>query len=403
MNFICDFNFPKSFVKNDIKDIYERLQDEFSAYTGWMDLNFDEKIFDYAKEIRESSEALIVIGTGGSYLGAKAVIEALGSDREIYFLGNNLSSERIFEVLNAVSEKSVSVNVVSKSGNTLETMIVFQIVLQFMKDKYGEGFKERIYITTGDNNGVLKKFQRNGDYKFLLFPENIGGRFSVLSASGMLAIMVAGIDASEIIGGARNEKKLLESNFNQGNDAYRYATLRNYFYNQGYAIELFVSYEAKLQSFTMWLKQLFSESEGKSGKGLYPSYAFFPRDLHSLGQMIQEGKRNLFETVIYIKAREKDLLIPETGEIFGKFRNLSGKSLGEINDIIYRSVLKAHKESGIPNIVLELPRLDAFYLGELIYFFEISVAISSLLLNVNPFNQPGVEVYKEELGKSLWE
>lgn len=416
MNLITDYVMLPKDIENyqDMVSEYHRIltdsDNPFSENLGWRDLplSFDgkerEKLLGYAEEIKKNSDALIVVGVGGSYMGARAVVEALGSKghTELYFLGNNLSDLYTESLLSSLSDKEVSLNVVSKSGETIETVIGLSIALDFLKKRYGDKHKERVYITTDSQRGSLRAMALEENYKSLKFPKSVGGRFSVLSCAGLLPMAVAGVDIDSLIEGAKNEREFLKSDKLSENSAYKYAVIRKILLEYGKDIELLVSYEPRLRFFSEWWKQLFAESEGKEGRGLYPSCAFFSTDLHSVGQLIQEGKKNLFETVLFMEDTENKIKVPNINPIFGKLSELSEKSLFDINKAIFQSVLSAHSENGIPNIVLKIPKLSAYHLGELIYFFETAVTMSGLLLKVNPFNQPGVEVYKQKLRKSLF-
>lgn len=389
----------------------------YSDRLGWMDLpeRFSEEelseIEGMAERIRSDSDALVVIGVGGSYIGSKAAISALkpnfyGEMQEkgrprIYFLGNNLSVSYTRDLLHMLNGKEVSVNVISKSGATLETVTAYALMEAYMKRRYGAKYRERIYVTTDAENGCLLELARREEMPLLTIPADVGGRFSVLTAAGLLPMAVAGIDIRTMMEGARTECRSLASAELSENGAYRYAVVRNILYSRGKRVELLVSYEPKLRFFSEWWKQLFAESEGKNGKGIFPSYAFFSTDLHSLGQMIQEGEPTVFETVLKTERESGELSVRELHEAFGEFAGLEGVELGELNRLVFESTLAAHSEQGVPNLVLEIPKLDAFHLGSLFYFFQRAVAMSGLLLGVNPFDQPGVEVYKKKLREKL--
>lgn len=388
--------------------------DTYSENLGWFDypdtISEDElrKIEAYSDEIVENSDVLIVIGTGGSYIGSRSVIEALkynfyyqiyedSKTPKIYFLGFNLSDSFVKDLLKVLENKEVSVNVISKSGSTIETVLAYSVIEEFMKKKYGEKYKDRVYITTSKTSGPLREMADREGIKSLDIPNGIGGRFSVLTPVGLLPMAVSGINIRRVLKGASEQKVLLESPELSDNPAYRYATMRNVLYNKGKEIELLVTYEPKLKFFSEWWQQLFAESEGKDGKGLFPTFAFFSTDLHSLGQIIQDGKRNLFETVLMINESDSKVKIEKIDEVFGRYSSLEGKNIGDINKMVFESTICAHSENGVPNIILEVDRLDEERIGALIYFFLRAVSMSGILLGVNPFNQPGVEIYKRKL------
>lgn len=403
-----NFSYDLSHYKEQIKINHSILHDSESPYKddlGWIDLPLKEiseldKIIKYSKEIREHSDILVVVGIGGSYLGGKAVIDALHTSFEVLFIGNNLSESSIKDLFRKLKDKRFSINIISKSGSTIETVVASHILIEYMKDYFND-YRERIYITTDPNKGYLRDYALKHDLKMLSFPSDIGGRYSVLS-SALLPIATAGIDILELINGARAQYDLSKSLDIYQNDSYRYAVLRKIMSDKGKVIELLISYEPKIESFQRWWVQLFAESEGKEGKGIFPSYANFSEDLHSLGQLIQEGKRNLFETILHIKNPKSTIEIPDIDDAFLNLKGLKGKKIEDINREVFLSTLLAHTEVGVPNIVIEIDKLDAYSMGEMIYFFELSVAMSGLLIEVNPFNQLGVEVYKSKLQKRLF-
>lgn len=391
-----------------------------SEFLGWLNLASKIKkeeigeIQDTARKIQDESEAFIIIGIGGSYLGARAVIEALShtfynelsqekrNTPKIYYLGNNISSTYISDLLDLIKDKDISINIISKSGTTTEPAIAFRILKEFMEGKYGkEEAKNRIYVTTDGKKGALRDLVDRKGYKSFLIPENIGGRYSVFTPVGLLPIAVAGIDIEELLEGGKVAEKEF-SNIELGeNIAYQYAGLRNILYKKGKDIEIMVNYEPSLHYLAEWWKQLFGESEGKDGKGIYPSSVGFTRDLHSMGQYIQDGKRNLFETVIKIEEARKDITIKKTKEDLDGLNYLEGKSLDFINKKALEGTVKAHVDGKVPNIIINIPKLNEYYLGMLMYFFKRSSAISGYLLGVNPFNQPGVEEYKNNMFRLL--
>ncbi len=423
MSFISDFS---GITDGELSVYQERVRafhtilrsgTDYSDRLGWLDLpdRFSNSEFaeieDMAERICRTSDALVVIGVGGSYIGAKAAISALrpnfyGEWKEqgrprIYFLGNNLSVSYTRDLFRMLDGKEVSVNVISKSGATLETVTAYALMEEYMKRRYGEAYRDRIYVTTDAECGCLLELARREKMQRLTIPKDVGGRFSVLTSAGLLPMAVAGIDIRRMMEGARTECRAVSSAELSENAAYRYAVLRHILYSRGKRVELLVSYEPKLRFFSEWWKQLFAESEGKNGKGIFPSYAFFSTDLHSLGQMIQEGEPAVFETVLKTEREAGEFSVGKLHEAFDEFSGLEGIELGELNRLVFESTLAAHTEQGVPNLVLEIPKLDEFHLGRLFYFFQRAVAMSGLLLGVNPFNQPGVEVYKKKLREKL--
>lgn len=423
MGFISDFS---GITDGELSMYQERVAEfhallcsgkEYSDRLGWLDLpdrfSISElsEIEEMAERIRRTTDALVVIGVGGSYIGSKAAISALkpnfyGEMQEkgrprIYFLGNNLSVSYTRDLFQMLDGKEVSVNVISKSGATLETVTAYALMERYMKRRYGEAYRERVYVTTDAECGCLLEMAKKEGMPLLSIPGDVGGRFSVLTAAGLLPMAVVGIDIRRMIEGARAECYAVSSAELSENAAYRYAVLRHILYSRGKRVELLVSYEPKLRFFSEWWKQLFAESEGKNSKGIFPSYAFFSTDLHSLGQMIQEGEPTVFETVLKTEQETGEFSVGKLHEAFDVFSGLEGIELGELNRLIFESTLAAHTEQGVPNLVLEIPKLDEFHLGALFYFFQRAVAMSGLLLGVNPFDQPGVEVYKKKLREKL--
>lgn len=401
--YISDKNFKESVSTAEEK--LKRLKShEFNNYTGWMKaktVTNDElkEIKKVSDEIKTNSDVLVVIGIGGSYLGAKAVIEALTNKytrMEIIYLGNSVSALDMRESLDYLKTKDFSVNVISKSGETLEPAIAFELVKDLLYDKYGEKALERIIVTTDKIKGSLRKFVEENNVKSFVIPDSTGGRYSVLTPVGLLPMAVAGIDIESVIDGARDDLFSGEKEFVYDN-AIKYACYRNIFNKNGLDIELLVTYEPRLKYFGEWWKQLFGESEGKDGKGLFPATATFSTDLHSIGQMIQDGKRNLFETHLKIKEKE-DIKLQFKKE---SLQNLNGRNMSSLNEIIMNSAIDAHLEDGVTNLIIEVEELNEKTMGKLIHFFELSCAISALLLGVNPFDQPGVEQYKINIKKNL--
>ena len=382
---------------------------------GWMFLpeNYDKeevkRILKAKEKIQKDSDVLVVIGIGGSYLGAKAVIDALireraKKDTEVIFVGNNMSTRYINEVLSYIEDKDFSINVISKSGTTTEPAIAFRIFRQFLIEKYGvEESRKRIYVTTDSTKGALKEIATEEAYETFVIPNNVGGRYSVLTPVGLLPIAVAGIDIIKLLKGA---EKAMNEYLNEDlihNNCYIYAVLRYILYSKyGKNIEIFGIYEENFRSFLEWIKQLFNESEGKEGKGIFSTSAVFTTDLHSIGQYIQEGRRNIFETIINIvDMNEDDIIMKSQENDEDNLNYLENMTLDYINKKTMEGALDAHLEGDIPSILLNLSKLDEENIGFLIYFFEKACAMYCKLLDVNAFNQPGVEAYKKNMGKLL--
>lgn len=383
------------------------------AFGGWVDLpvNYDKDEFARIKKAAErinlNSEYLVCIGIGGSYLGHRAVISALGnySRTKILYAGNSLSPYEIEKVLEEIGESNFSINVISKSGTTTEPAAAFRIFKEKLIEKYGETeAARRIYATTDANKGALHDEAVEKGYETFVVPDNIGGRYSVLSAVGLLPILVAGIDIDKLMDGAEEERAALISD---GGAAAEYAGLRNVLLRNGFDIEVLANFEPSFMYFNEWWKQLFGESEGKEQKGIFPASVVYTTDLHSMGQYMQEGRRNLFETFVKIKQAHKGVKVPKFGEDLDGLAYLEGKELSHISKKANEATEKAHFAGGVPTISLTMPELDERSLGALIYFFEMSCALSGFCLGVNPFNQPGVEAYKtkmfELLGKPGYE
>ncbi len=380
-------------------------------FTGWVYLprDYDKEEFARikaaAKKIKEQSEVLVVIGIGGSYLGARAVVELLGSPNynlkkkdtpDIYFAGNGLSTDALLELIEIIGDRDFSVNVISKSGTTTEPAVAFRIFKAMLEEKYGkEGAKERIYATTDKARGALKGLADTEGYEEFVVPDDIGGRFSVLTAVGLLPIAAAGIDIDALMAGAAKAMNEL----GQGgldNQAWQYAAARHALYEQGKKIELLACYEPNFRFFSEWWKQLYGESEGKEGKGLFPASVEFTADLHSMGQYIQEGERIMFETVVKF-APKGEFIIPMDPANVDGLNFLAGKPLSFVNEQAMRGTMLAHVDGGVPNIMVEAPAIAADTVGYLIYFFEYVCGLSGYLLEVNPFDQPGVEAYKKNM------
>ncbi|WP_414054082.1 glucose-6-phosphate isomerase [Macrococcus equi] len=385
-----------------------------SDFLGWVNLpkDYDKEEFARiqaaAKKIQSNSEVLIVIGIGGSYLGARAAIEMLNKHfdhlsneqgkPQIIFAGHQLSSSYLSDLIEYVKDKEFSVNVISKSGTTTEPAVAFRVFKKLLEEKYGkEGAKERIFATTDKAKGALKSLATTEGYETFIVPDDVGGRFSVLTAVGLLPIAASGHDIEAMMQGAELARNELSSESINENIAYQYAVIRNVLYNKGYTIEMLINYEPSLQYFNEWWKQLFGESEGKDFKGIYPSSANFSTDLHSLGQYVQEGRRDIFETVVKVTNPRADITIEEDENDLDGLNFLAGKTLDFVNTKAFQGTILAHSDGGVPNLVVEVPKLDAFTFGYMVYFFELSVAMSGYILGVNPFNQPGVEAYKQNM------
>lgn len=383
-----------------------------SDFLGWVDLphayNKEEfsRIKQAAKRIQNQSDALIVIGIGGSYLGAKSAIEALShtfhnqiNDKtQVYFAGNNISSTYLMHLLELLEGKDISVNVISKSGTTTEPALAFRIFRDYLEQKYGkEGAKTRIYATTDQEKGALKKLADVEGYETFVIPDDVGGRYSVLTAVGLLPIAVAGLDINQMMAGAASAARKYNNPDLMTNECYQYTAVRNALYNKGKMIELLVNYEPSFHYISEWWKQLFGESEGKDQKGLFPASVDFSTELHSMGQYIQEGRRNLIETVLQIKKPKIDMTIQKDSENLDGLNFLAGKTMDEVNKSAFQGTLLAHVDGEVPNLVVELDEINEYTYGELVYFFEKACGISGHLLGVNPFDQPGVEAYKKNM------
>lgn len=382
-------------------------------FLGWVTLPTDydkaefERIKKAAAKIKQDSEVLIVIGIGGSYLGARAAIEALKSTLynslkkdtpEIYFVGNSISPTYLNEVISLVEGRDFSVNVISKSGTTTEPALAFRVFREMLEQKYGaDGAKGRIYATTDKARGTLKELSDRNGYETFVIPDDVGGRYSVLTAVGLLPIACAGCDIDALMQGAKAAQDGLTDPDIEKNDCYKYAAIRNILYRKGYKAEMLVAYENSFVMMNEWFKQLFGESEGKDKKGIYPTAATFSTDLHSLGQFIQDGSKVLFETVVQFEKPQKDFFLKDDAENGDGLNFLSGQNMSVVNRKAFEGTVLAHTEGGVPNAVLEVPQLNEYELGYMIYFFEKACAISGYILGVNPFDQPGVESYKKNM------
>ena len=409
----------KSQVENIHKDLHRRAGDE-EDFVGWLELptNYNKEEFERikkaAKKIRRESDVLLVIGIGGSYLGSRAVIDALSSSfvnlqKEekrkypmIFYVGNNLSPNYINELIEILEDKDFSVNVISKSGTTTEPAIAFRIFREILENKYGiDEARSRIYVTTDKERGALKTLSEMEGYERFVVPDNVGGRYSVLSAVGLLPIATAGIDIDRLMNGARVAQEKYSDSDLKYNECYRYAIARNILYKSDKLIEVLVNYEPKLHYFTEWWKQLYGESEGKDRKGIFPAGVDYTTDLHSMGQYVQDGRRNLFETVINVKKPNLNIRLNADDDNLDGLNYLAGKDLDYVNKKAMEGTIEAHVSGGVPNIMITIDELNEENIGELIYFFELACGISGNILGVNPFNQPGVEEYKRNMFRLL--
>lgn len=405
----------ESEVQNLYGKIFEK-KGEGSDFLGWISLPEEmkdselvEDIKATATKLRKKSEVFVVIGIGGSYLGARAIIEALShsfvgykaseENVQVLFAGNHLSEDYLSELLEILDEKDYSLTVISKSGTTTEPAVAFRIIKNHLEEKYGrEEARERIVAITDKEKGALKQLSNEEGYKTFDVPDDVGGRYSVLTPVGLLPVAVAGFDISKLLGGALDmqnfaniQKSLTEDPIAQ------YAVTRNVLYSIGKPIEIMVNYQPRLHYFTEWWKQLYGESEGKKQRGIFPAGVSFTTDLHSLGQYIQEGLRILFETVLVVEKPRRDLKIPYEKDNLDGLNYLAGKRMNDVNKMAQLGTMLAHVDGGVPNMKLTIPELNEYHLGELIYFYEMACALSGYLLGVNPFNQPGVEAYKKNM------
>ncbi|MDW0116288.1 glucose-6-phosphate isomerase [Sporosarcina thermotolerans] len=416
-------HYKVSFLEHSVRSIHEQIHSESSThrdYLGWVDLpeNHDcdefKNIQHTAARIRETSDILLVIGIGGSYLGARAAIEMLNhsfynllsegkrGNPQVIFVGHNLSSTYMSHVIELLEGKDFSINVISKSGTTTEPAIAFRIFRKLLEVKYGkEESKSRIFATTDMRNGELKALSDKEGYTTFVIPNNIGGRYSVLTAVGLLPIAVSGINIDEIMEGALRAQLELNNPMLEKNAAYQYAVIRNILFQKGMAIEMFVTYEPGLHYLAEWWKQLFGESEGKDRRGIFPASGNFSTDLHSFGQYIQEGQRNLFETIVKVIEPNCDIRIDKDEDDIDGLNYLAGRTVDDVNSKAFEGALKAHVDGGVPGLVFEIPRMEAYTFGYLVYFFEKACAMSAYLFGVNPFDQPGVEQYKTNMFKLL--
>ena len=403
--------------KNKIKETFTTIYEKRGAgndFLGWTTLpsemtkEFIKDIKDQAELLRKKSQVFVVVGIGGSYLGARAVIEAIShqfgsllnraDDTQIVYAGHNMSEEYMVELLELLDQKDYSMAVISKSGTTTEPAVAFRILKNHLENKYGkEEARSRIVAITDKAKGALKTLANEEGYKTYIVPDNVGGRYSVLTPVGLLPIAVAGIDIEELVNGALAMETYCKENQNCDNVVAQYAVARQALYHDGKTNEILVSYEPRLHYIAEWWKQLYGESEGKEGKGIFPASDTFTTDLHSMGQYIQEGLRNLFETIISVEKPTKEIRIPLADNDLDQLNYIAGKRLSEVNRTAETATILAHVDGGVPNIIIQIPEISASTIGELIYFFEMGCALSGYMLEVNPFDQPGVEAYKKNM------
>ncbi|MGD6849552.1 glucose-6-phosphate isomerase [Rossellomorea aquimaris] len=405
-----------TYLSDAVKVAHHSLHEQTGAgndFLGWIDLpvEYDKEEFSRiqksAEKIKNDSDVLLVIGIGGSYLGARAAIEMLNhsfynalpkekrSTPQVLFVGQNISSTYMKDLMDLLDGKDFSINVISKSGTTTEPAIAFRIFRKKLEEKYGkEEARKRIYATTDKSKGALKTLASDEGYETFVVPDDIGGRYSVLTAVGLLPIAVSGVEIETMMNGAAQAREDFSKSELTENHAYQYAAVRNALYNKGKTIEMLINYEPGLQYFSEWWKQLFGESEGKDQKGIYPSSANFSTDLHSLGQYVQEGRRDIFETVIKVSEPRHELKIEKADSDLDGLNYLAGETVDFVNNKAFEGTLLAHTDGGVPNLIVEIPAMDAYTFGYLVYFFEKACAMSGYLLGVNPFDQPGVEAYK---------
>ncbi len=421
-----DYSKAASFIKDhevesmkklalDAKDLLVSKEGAGNDFLGWIDLpvDYDKEEFDRIKKaaskIQGDSEVLLVIGIGGSYLGARAAIEFLRHSfynvvskevrktPEIYFVGNSISSTYIRHLMDVIGNRDFSINMISKSGTTTEPAIAFRVFKEMLEKKYGKEAAKRIYATTDKARGSLKSLATEEGYESFVVPDDVGGRFSVLTAVGLLPIAVSGADIDKLMEGAQTGRKAaLEAPFEE-NDAVKYAAVRNILLRKGKGIEILANYEPSVHYVSEWWKQLYGESEGKDQKGIFPASVDLTTDLHSMGQFIQDGSRNLFETVINIETSREEIILNEEPVDLDGLNYLAGKSVDFVNKSAMNGTILAHTDGQVPNLMVNVPEVNEFYLGELFYFFEFACGVSGYLLGVNPFNQPGVESYKKNM------
>lgn len=424
MSLSFNSSYAKDFIReNDIKGLEGQVKSAHCAvnsknglgndFLGWVNLPFDYDKAEFARikaaagKIQSDTDVLIVIGIGGSYLGARAAIEFLKGPYynavrkdvpEIYFAGNSISGSTLSDLLKICEGKRVSVNIISKSGTTTEPAVAFRVFRKLLEDRYGEAeAAKRIYCTTDKSRGTLKALADEKGYECFVVPDDVGGRFSVLTAVGLLPIAAAGCDIDALMAGAQKAVADYNKEDIAENPCYRYAALRNAFYRKGKSVELLVSYEPRFTMMAEWFKQLFGESEGKDNKGLFPASVTFSTDLHSMGQFVQDGSRIMFETVVTIDDNGSDVVIEKEENDGDGLNFIAGKTMSYVNQKAFEGTVLAHTDGGVPNLVISIDRADEENLGRLIYFFEKACAVSGYMLGVNPFDQPGVESYKKNM------
>ncbi|MDE5415379.1 glucose-6-phosphate isomerase [Alkalihalobacterium chitinilyticum] len=407
------------YLSGAVETAHQQLHNGTGAgndYIGWVDLpvNYDKEEFSRiqqaAQKIKSDSDVLLVIGIGGSYLGARAALEALQHSfynvlekekretPQIFFVGNNISSTYMKDLLTVIEGKDVSLNVISKSGTTTEPAIAFRIFRDYLEKKYGkEEATKRIYATTDKAKGALKTVATEEGYETFVIPDDVGGRFSVLTAVGLLPLAAAGIDIEAMMKGAQDAREAYSNPSLSENEAYQYAAVRNVLYNKGKTIELMVNYEPSLQYVSEWWKQLYGESEGKDQKGIFPASVNFSTDLHSMGQYVQDGRRDLFETIINVEKVREEMIVEKADNDLDGLNYLAGETVAFVNKKAFQGTMLAHTDGGVPNLILNVPEMNEYHFGYMVYFFEKACAISGYLLGVNPFDQPGVEAYKTNM------
>lgn len=419
--FVNDYEFNE--MEKRVLEAHDMLENKTGlgrGMLGWMNLpdtiTEEEiaKIKEAANTIRAKADVLVVVGIGGSYLGARAIIDMFSHSfynlqpnsrrkgPQVIYAGNNLSGKYMRDLIDYLEDKDVAINVISKSGGTLEPAVAFRILKLYMEQRYGiGGANERIFVTTDSEKGILKEIADKEEYTTFTIPRNVGGRYSVLSPVGLLPIAVAGIDFEELLDGAMFAGRAYGVRSLEKNPCYMYAVARNILHSKGKDIELMASYEPTMHYFIEWYKQLFGESEGKDLKGIFPAGVDYTTDLHSMGQLVQDGKRNIFETVLNIQNPRTFIKVPKVENSMDKLDFLADKEFDYINEMAFKGVYKAHIEGGVPTICINLKEINEYYVGQLIYFFEKACAISGYLLGVNPFDQPGVEAYKKNMNYLL--
>lgn len=405
--FISDKEFQT--IEPEIKKAHEALHKRSgrgSEFTGWLDLpsriedKFLTELENLGKEVRKNSDAIISIGIGGSYLGIRATVEYLRGDTKIpvYYAGHNMSADYFHQLFETLKDKKVSVVVISKSGTTTEPALAFRLVNEWMKKRYSDKeLKSRIICVTDSKKGALRQIADKKGYRSFVIPDDVGGRFSIFTPVGLAPLAIAGVDIKSFVEGARKGQDEYSKMDLSANTAYQYAAIRHLLYKKGKVIEVFSSFYDNMFFVAEWWKQLFGESEGKNGQGIFPASLIFSTDLHSMGQLLQDGMRNIFETFVTIDEPNHSIKIPSDPDNLDNFNFVAGKDLDYVNKQAYRGTAQAHFEGGVPNMALSICKADLFHLGQLYYFYEKAVGIGGYLLNVNPFDQPGVEAYKKKM------